>query len=179
MIWPGDFRTLGEGAVGACGPASSIYTFSIGTLNQIDRGKAWCQKSNRFTNLQRGVPSGKQAFFGLARNEKDPLMVEKKKVVGRASGLLRFFRIVGLFEALSFLILLGIAMPLKYMGGLPEATKHIGMAHGLLFLAYVILASQIAAHDRWPFKQLFMAYIAAVLPFGTIVFDRKFLAENS
>jgi hypothetical protein len=54
-------------------------------------------------------------------------------------------RIIGFVEGLSFLILLGIAMPLKYFFGLPETVRVVGMAHGLLFVLYVLLVIQNAA----------------------------------
>jgi len=87
------------------------------------------------------------------------------------------FRTVGILEALSFLILLGIAMPLKYMMDMPEATRHPGMIHGVLFLAYIALAFQRSDAEDWPKQRLTLALVASVLPFGTLVFDRKYLRD--
>lgn len=87
----------------------------------------------------------------------------------------KWFRIVGWLEALSFLVLLGIAMPMKYVWAMPEATRVPGMAHGLLFIAYVAMAGIVSGQQGWPKRRLWLAYVASVLPFGTIVFDRKFL----
>jgi integral membrane protein len=88
----------------------------------------------------------------------------------------KILRTVGLLEALSFLILLGVAMPMKYYLDMPAATKVPGMIHGLLFLGYIVLASWVAEKENWPSKQLWLAYVAGVLPFGTLVYDRKFFS---
>ena len=51
-------------------------------------------------------------------------------------------RVIGLLEGISFLVLLGVAMPLKYVWDEPQAVRGVGMAHGVLFLAYVTAAVQ-------------------------------------
>jgi len=91
----------------------------------------------------------------------------------------RIFRTTGFLEAASFLILLGISMPLKYYFGIAAATKIPGLVHGILFLIYVALATQLAGERQWPKKKLLLAYLASVLPFGTLVFDRKFLGNKT
>ncbi len=82
-------------------------------------------------------------------------------------------RIVGLAEGISLLILLGIAMPLKYVLGMPEATKAIGMIHGLLFVVYVLMIIMAHIEMNWKFKQTSLLLLASVVPFGTIYADRK------
>lgn len=89
--------------------------------------------------------------------------------------MLKFFRVLGLLEALSFILLLFIAMPLKYMAGMPEATKIIGMLHGLLFVAYVMFAAQVAWEFDLRKRFVLQAFAAAVLPFGPFIFERKIL----
>src|SRR4051812_31873308 len=88
------------------------------------------------------------------------------------------FRTVGLLEGLSFLGLLGIAMPMKYILQVPEATKVPGMIHGLLFLAYIVLAMQRSDEENWPKGQLKWAFLASVLPFGTLIFYQTFLSAK-
>jgi integral membrane protein len=85
------------------------------------------------------------------------------------------FRRIGFAEGISFLLLMGVAMPLKYALGIRIAVKIMGWIHGTLFIAYVTLARQIAREQRWPSRQERLAYLSAVLPFGTFVFDHKFL----
>lgn len=77
----------------------------------------------------------------------------------------------GYLEGTSFLVLLGIAMPLKYKWGIPEAVLVTGWIHGVLFVMYVIMAVQASSAYRWPQKRLAGAFAAAVLPFGPFVFD--------
>ncbi|MCF6353155.1 MAG: DUF3817 domain-containing protein [Cyclobacteriaceae bacterium] len=85
------------------------------------------------------------------------------------------FKLVAILEGISFLVLLGIAMPLKYVWGYTEATQAIGMAHGLLFIAYVIMVILIRKQLGWNVKTTSLALIASVLPFGPFVVDRKLL----
>lgn len=76
------------------------------------------------------------------------------------------FRLVSLAEAVSFLVLLGIAMPLKYAANQPWATMVFGMLHGILFLAYLALAWELRTLQRWNFKRLAVVLVASVLPTG-------------
>ena len=91
----------------------------------------------------------------------------------------KLFRVIGYLEGLSFLLLLFVAMPLKYLAGHPEGVKALGMPHGILFIAYVALAYNLSIEQGWPRKRLGLALLAAFLPFGTFVFDRKYLAKSS
>lgn len=85
------------------------------------------------------------------------------------------FKIVAILEGVSFLVLLGIAMPLKYIFGLPAATQVVGMAHGILFIAYVLMVVLIRKQLNWNIKTTALALTASVLPFGPFVVDRKLL----
>jgi integral membrane protein len=87
------------------------------------------------------------------------------------------FRWLAFFEGISFLMLLFVAMPLKYWMGMPQATRVAGMAHGFLFLGYCLLAFLLASEKKWSRSQHLLAYVAAILPFGTFVFDRRFMAR--
>lgn len=71
-------------------------------------------------------------------------------------------------------MLLGIAMPLKYIWGQALAVRIVGMAHGILFLCYCAFAFALAVRDGWGAKTLAFAWIASILPFGPFVFDRYF-----
>jgi integral membrane protein len=85
------------------------------------------------------------------------------------------FKIVAVLEGVSFLMLLGIAMPLKYIFGLPATTQVVGMAHGILFIAYVLMVVIIRKQLNWNLKTTALALTASVLPFGPFVVDRKLL----
>lgn len=89
----------------------------------------------------------------------------------------RIQRILGLSEGISLLVLLGIAMPLKYLMNEPMAVRVVGSLHGILFILYVIHSFIVKDKLAWAYKVLLFALIASVIPFGTIVFERKYLRE--
>ena len=89
--------------------------------------------------------------------------------------MIKLLRVLGWLEGVSFLLLLFVGMPLKYVWGNPQVVKMLGMPHGLLFIAFIILANIVAEEAEWPWKVRGYALLAAVLPFGTFVFDRKYL----
>jgi integral membrane protein len=82
-------------------------------------------------------------------------------------------RRVGKIEAVSFLVLLGIAMPLKYLAGLPLAVKVVGWAHGVLFVAFVIVLVRAKLRANLTLAQTLLVFIAALLPFGPFLIDRR------
>ena len=82
-------------------------------------------------------------------------------------------RLIGFLEGVSLLVLLGIAMPLKYLAGQPTAVRYVGMAHGLLFVAYVLLLIVVAIERRWSFGKTALALVASVVPFGTFWAERR------
>jgi integral membrane protein len=84
-------------------------------------------------------------------------------------------RVTALLEGWSLLILLAIAMPLKYFADRPEAVSVIGMLHGLLFIAYIVLVIHIKILHRWPIGKTLIAMIASVVPFGTFYVEKKWL----
>lgn len=89
--------------------------------------------------------------------------------------MLNSFRILGYLEGISFLVLMGIAMPLKYFFQQPMAVRIVGSLHGLLFVLYCGLALILYFRDKWPLKQLLLCWVLSCLPFGTFWFDRKYL----
>ena len=87
-------------------------------------------------------------------------------------------RLVAILEAISFLILLGIAMPLKYWAGIENAVKVVGWAHGLLFLAFCAVLVIAMQTTRLPFWKAGMVFVAAFLPFGPFFVDHKLKEED-
>jgi len=83
------------------------------------------------------------------------------------------FRMVGIAEGISFLVLLLIAMPLKYIFKIPEAVKFTGWVHGALFVAYLWFAFEIFGLLKKSFIWFIKAVIAAFVPLGTFLFDRE------
>jgi integral membrane protein len=82
-------------------------------------------------------------------------------------------RLVSILEGLSLLVLLGIAMPLKYLAHLPEAVRIVGLIHGVLFVSYVLLLAQNAIEQRWPFRKAGLALLLSVVPFGAFYAERR------
>jgi integral membrane protein len=82
-------------------------------------------------------------------------------------------RIVAFLEGISFLLLMFIAMPLKYIWGLTHATMDIGMAHGILFILYIFLVVPVQSEYKWSSSTTLWAMIASLLPFGTFIAEFK------
>lgn len=85
-------------------------------------------------------------------------------------------RLLGNCEGISYLLLLGVAMPLKYCFGVPIAVKVTGMAHGILFIAYVLLLALSKYKLKWSLGFSVVLFVATLVPFGTFVTDRKLKA---
>ena len=82
-------------------------------------------------------------------------------------------RVIGLLEGISFLLLLFIAMPMKYMLDNPILVKYVGMGHGVLFILFLIVLFSVCERQKWSITMFILGLIASILPFGTFVFDRK------
>lgn len=92
--------------------------------------------------------------------------------------LLGRFRLIALIEGISFLVLLLIAMPIKYVGGHPEPVFYVGLAHGILFIMYGLLLVQVASVRGWTRGRVFVAAAASVVPAGTFVLDVSLRREQ-
>lgn len=95
-------------------------------------------------------------------------------------------RVTGFYEAISFLLLVGVAMPMKYVGGIVEPVRYLGWAHGILFMAYgwFLMKSMMAAD--WPLSRGAKLIVAALVPFGPflthkglVAAEEEFLAKNN
>lgn len=84
-----------------------------------------------------------------------------------------FLRSIALVEGVSFLLLLGIAMPLKYLAGMPVPVKVAGWAHGLLFMALVGALTHAVFARGWTLSRAGIVFVSALLPFGPFVVDRR------
>ncbi|MDP2339693.1 MAG: DUF3817 domain-containing protein [Deltaproteobacteria bacterium] len=88
-------------------------------------------------------------------------------------------RLVGLVEGTSYLLLLGVAMPLKYLGGMPMAVRIVGMAHGVLFVAFCFTLLAALVEHRWSLVRGAGYFVASLLPFGTFVIDGRLRREQA
>jgi integral membrane protein len=86
---------------------------------------------------------------------------------------IRMFRMIALAEGCSFLILLCIAMPMKYFMGMPEVVRVVGSIHGGLFLLYVGLLAVLHVRQRWSVMFSPYAFVASIIPFGTFILDKQ------
>jgi len=87
------------------------------------------------------------------------------------------FRIVSFLEGTSYLLLLFVATPIKYFMEDPQYVKILGMPHGLLFVAYIVLAYLIKDEMKWNGKTFGIVLLASILPFGTFYVDKKYLRD--
>ena len=92
--------------------------------------------------------------------------------------LLHRFRMVAIAEGISFLILLLIAMPLKYMFDLPQAVKFFGWVHGALFVFFIYTAFAVFTAFKKDFLWLGKAFLASIIPFGTFILDKELKMEE-
>jgi len=84
-------------------------------------------------------------------------------------------RLIGLLEGVSFLVLLLVAMPLKYLADQPLAVRYVGMAHGVLFMLYLLALVPVALDRCWSWRTCALAVLASVFPAGPFVFDARVL----
>lgn len=97
------------------------------------------------------------------------------------STLIGRLRIVGILEGISYLLLLGVAVPIKYIEALgknPLPVKYIGMAHAVLFVLYCVLILMAALEYKWSAKKPIILFLGSLLPFGTFYTDKKYLQGN-
>jgi len=112
-----------------------------------------------------------RAGHNLNRAPESRAMQSLKTPLGR-------LRVIGWWEGVSFLVLLLVAMPLKYFAGMPKAVSVVGMAHGVLFLLYGLAAIQAALEYDWSWKRTALVLVASVLPAGPFIVDAKILREE-
>ena len=89
--------------------------------------------------------------------------------------ILNIFRVVAFLEGISYILLLFVAVPFKYLNNDPQYVKLLGMPHGLLFVAYVIMAVWFGKDFKWSNGIMFKVLLAAIIPFGTFYIDKKYL----
>lgn len=88
------------------------------------------------------------------------------------------FRKVAVAEGISYLLLLFVAMPLKYFADMPLAVKYTGWAHGLLFVLYAALLVMAWQEQKWKFGKAVLIFLASLLPFAPFVVDRRLKDER-
>ncbi|MFK8007150.1 MAG: DUF3817 domain-containing protein [Saprospiraceae bacterium] len=84
------------------------------------------------------------------------------------------FKITSFLEGVSYILLLFVGVPLKYFGDNPILVKSLGMPHGMLFLAYIVVALLIREKMNWDVKSTLGVLVASILPFGTFYINKKY-----
>ncbi len=87
-------------------------------------------------------------------------------------------RILAFVEGVSFLLILFVTMPLKYLYDMPEPNKVIGMLHGVLFIAYVYAVIHITLDEKWNMKKMGLSLLASIIPFGTFWADHVYFKPD-
>ena len=90
---------------------------------------------------------------------------------------INLLRVSAWTEGVSYLLLFGISMPLKYLYGIKEPNYIIGMIHGVLIILYNLMVVIVGIEKKWSFKILFFLMIFSLIPFGTFYADRKYFKD--
>lgn len=116
------------------------------------------------------MQSSQQLVFAIVTICATLLFYRHEKDLGMNIKTLRW---VGFLEGISFLLLLFIAMPMKYMFDNPILVKYVGMGHGVLFIAFLVVLFVVCEKQKWSLKIFILGLIASILPFGPFIFDAK------
>lgn len=91
--------------------------------------------------------------------------------------MINLFRIVGYLEGASYILLLFVAVPVKYYADNPQLVKLLGMPHGLLFVTYVVMSIINSRVFKWSASKTFQILISSIIPFGTYYIDKKYFRK--
>ncbi len=87
-------------------------------------------------------------------------------------------RILAFLEGVSLLVLVFVAVPLKYLFDNPSLVQSVGPIHGALFLLFVFNALQVGVEQQWKFKETtWKVLLASFIPFGTFYIDYYILRK--
>lgn len=88
------------------------------------------------------------------------------------------FRWIGLLEGLSYVLLIFVAVPIKYILGQDIYVRMLGMPHGFLFVAYIVFVLYFNFKKSWGLKIFLIMILGSILPFGTFYIDKKYLQDS-
>ena len=95
------------------------------------------------------------------------------------SSALGRFRIISAIEGLSYLLLMFIAMPIKYIGENPYPVKVLGMIHGVLFIIFMISLFEAKIKQKWDTGFMFQLFVLSLIPFGVFIIEKKVKPKES
>ncbi|NRB41461.1 MAG: DUF3817 domain-containing protein [Pseudomonadales bacterium] len=87
--------------------------------------------------------------------------------------MLNLFRAISLIEGLSLVLLLFVAMPLKYYFSMPVVVTYVGMMHGMLFMAYVFLSVLVSDQQKWSVFFWLYVLLCSLMPFACLFLERQ------
>jgi len=90
---------------------------------------------------------------------------------------MQFFRLIAFLEGLSYVLLLFIAVPIKYLLNDSSYVKMLGMPHGILFVLYIVIALSLRSVAKWSYKESFIILFCSIVPFGTFYVEKKYLRK--
>ena len=93
--------------------------------------------------------------------------------------MIKLFRLITLLEGSSYLLLLFVAVPLKYLMGDESYVKLLGMPHGVLFITYIAFSFVMQKKMNWNTTSFIIILLASIIPFGTFYVDKKYLSKNN
>lgn len=99
-------------------------------------------------------------------------MAHKTHMTSLLASSMGRLRLVAFVEGISYLLLVGVAMPLKYLADIPEPVRPVGMAHGILFIAFCLALLMVLLEGRLTFVRTVITFVSSLVPCGTFVIDR-------
>ena len=105
----------------------------------------------------------------MLKTERNFILYQKSKKMN----ILKTFRYIALAEGISFIILIFIAVPLKYLANIPEPVKLFGMMHGVLFVLFIVFCTLYSIQEKKKLVWFAWAVLLSFLPFGTFYLDMK------
>ena len=91
--------------------------------------------------------------------------------------MINIYRLTAFLEGVSYILLLFIAVPVKYLLNEALYVKILGMPHGILFILYIIFSIIAKIKYNWNFRKFLVISIASLVPFGTFYIDKKYLTK--
>ncbi len=93
--------------------------------------------------------------------------------------MLSMFRLLSIIEGLSLILLLFVAMPLKYYADMPIVVTYVGMGHGVLFLAYIGLSLPVSHQQKWSVLLWSASLAASMIPFACFILEKYLKAHEN
>lgn len=86
--------------------------------------------------------------------------------------MIQQLRLVAWIEGISYLVLLFIAMPIKYINDDPSWVRVTGMIHGVLFVLFTVMVVRARSQYEWSSREALRVFATSLVPFGMVIFDR-------